>query len=83
MKTKPDLWLSLKSGKTYDYYVYANHGHGGIHMGKLDLPKDEYPYTIIYEEYKQPFYMDEKRWKLELTELNLPQGTYDEIMAIK
>ncbi len=58
MKEKPKYWKSLKTGNLYDYEEYSNHGHGGWHSGfvpgegmitKNDLPKDEYPYTIVYE----------------------------------
>ncbi len=45
----PDYWKSLKTGNEFDYYTYCNHGYGGIKKDKMDLPKDEYPYTIIYK----------------------------------
>lgn len=47
-KTKPKCWKSLKTGKEYSYKDYCNHGKGGEYKGWLDLPKDEYPYTIIF-----------------------------------
>lgn len=50
MKEKPKYWVSLVTGNKYPYKEYANHGWGGIKHGWSDLPKDEYPYTIEYEE---------------------------------
>lgn len=35
------------SGKLYDCNKYLNHGYGGIMYGKLDFPKEDYPYTIV------------------------------------
>lgn len=58
MKTKPMKWQSLKTGNEFDYHDYNNHGAGGIKCSLIanegtkcfnDLPKDEYPYAIIYE----------------------------------
>lgn len=54
VKGKPKLWRSLKTGNTFPYEEYVNHGYGGIHRGKKDLPHDEYPYTIDYEEIEEP-----------------------------
>ena len=54
----PVKWKSLVTGIEYDYKVYCNHGHGGLHSAfvpgegtvtRMDLPKHEYPYTIIHE----------------------------------
>ncbi len=50
MKNKPIFWKSLKTGIEYSYEEYCNHGNGGIHKGYKDLPSNEYPYTIIFEE---------------------------------
>lgn len=52
MKQKPKYWKSLLTGNEFVYLDYANHGYGGIKEAKKDLPKDEYPYTIVYEEEK-------------------------------
>lgn len=54
----PVKWKSLKTGNEFDYNDYINHGWGGIKNGKMDLPMDEYPYTIIYVEPDIPL------WKL-------------------
>lgn len=63
-KNKPLFLVSLKTGNKYDFEVYSNHGKGNLHSALVsgfgtitrnDLPKDEYPYTIEYEnveEYK-------------------------------
>ena len=59
-KTKPKFWVSLTSGSKYPYYEFHNHGWGNAKEGKRDLPKDEYPYTIEYEEPKIPLWM---KWK--------------------
>lgn len=48
-KGLPKLYKSLVTGNEYDYHTYTNHGHGGVYRGYNDLPKEEYPYTIIYE----------------------------------
>lgn len=48
-KTKPEYWVSLKTGNKYPYLKYCNHGKGGEYRGFMDLPKDEYPYTIQYK----------------------------------
>lgn len=56
MKTKPLYWKSLTTGNEYDYYEYLNHGYGGIHNNRKDLPKDEYPYTIIYAPETKPLW---------------------------
>lgn len=47
---RPKLYKSLITGKTYDYEMYSNHGQGGNWRGYQDLPKEEYPYTVIYDE---------------------------------
>jgi hypothetical protein len=40
-------------GNEYPIHDYTNHGRGGIYREKLDLPHDEYPFTIKYSvEYK-------------------------------
>lgn len=49
-KGRPRFYKSLITGNTYDYEAYSNHGQGGNWRGYQDLPKDEYPYTIIYDE---------------------------------
>ena len=53
----PQKYKSLVSEKEYDYYEYKNHGKGGIYKNFLDLPENDYPYTLIYD------YKIEK-WKL-------------------
>lgn len=66
MKPKPVMWKSLKNGNEYPYDEYANHGKGGVHCALVaglgmvcrnDLPKDEYPFTIVFEEPKLPEWM--------------------------
>lgn len=49
-KGRPEYFKSLVTGNTFRYEDYANHGWGGIKRGRMDLPKDEYPYTILYNE---------------------------------
>ncbi len=65
-KTTPLSWKSLKTGNVFPFYDYSNHGKGGLHSGfiagegtitRMDLPKDEYPYTIIYSEPDKPAWM--------------------------
>lgn len=69
MKTKPKYWKSLITGNEFPYYEYNNHGYGGIYttfihgIGTVsynDLPKDEYPYTIVYEDPVIPIWMKDK-----------------------
>lgn len=43
------FYVSKITGKKYDYYTYTNHGKGGIYKRYLDLPLDEYPYSIEYK----------------------------------
>lgn len=50
MRPKPKNWKSLLTGNEFLYLEYSNHGHGGEYKGYKDLPKGEYPYTIVYEE---------------------------------
>ena len=38
-----------KSGKEYIKDEYSNHGQGNFYRGFLDLPKDDYPYSVKYE----------------------------------
>lgn len=65
MKRIPRNWRSLKTGNTFPYDEYVNHGYGGIHRGKKDLPKDEYPYTVDFEIIDDPEWMKQaiKRWR--------------------
>jgi len=49
--------VSLTTGNKYPYDEYCNHGWGGIKESKKDLPKEEYPYTIEYDELKIPLWM--------------------------
>ena len=48
MKGKPKYHKSTVTGNMYDYMEYTNHGYGGVKHGYMDLPKDEYPYLLIY-----------------------------------
>ena len=41
-------WIG-KDGSLYSKKEYDNHGKGGILNGMIDLPKDNYPYTLKYE----------------------------------
>ena len=50
VKTKPKSYKSYISGIEYPYNEYHNHGYVGIKLGFKDLPIDEYPYSIIYED---------------------------------
>lgn len=43
----PKFFKSDVTGNLYDYERYRNHGHGAFQRF-IDLPKDEYPYSIIY-----------------------------------
>lgn len=52
-KTKPEFWKSLKTGNLFSYHEFVNHGKGSIYRGLMDLPKGEYPYTLVYEEEKK------------------------------
>lgn len=60
-KTRPVAYKSLITGKTYKFGPggYCNHGYGGVKVFErkdgtydeyTDLPADEYPYTIVYED---------------------------------
>lgn len=55
---KSTHWKSLATGNIFDKEEYTNHGFGSdvIWKNKKDLPKDEYPYTLITirEEYRNP-----------------------------
>ncbi len=35
---------------------YSNHGYGNIYRGAMDLPKNDYPYAIEYEEILKPLW---------------------------
>lgn len=50
IKTKSKTYKSDISGKEYPYNEYSNHGYGGTKIGFKDLPYDEYPYSVIYED---------------------------------
>ncbi len=64
-KTKPKFYVSKVTGKKYPYYhpnwsihppgtvMYCNFGSGDRGNVK-DLPLDEYPYEMEYEEPKLP-----------------------------
>lgn len=53
--TEPKCWKSLVTGNEFDYETHANiEEQRGI---KKPLPKDEYPYTIIYKEPEKPLWM--------------------------
>jgi len=42
-------WVG-RTGKLYPVKDYVGHGKGGVDQwGFKDLPKDEYPFTIIYK----------------------------------
>ncbi len=41
-------YKSQITGNEYDYTKYTNHGHTGNYRGFEDLPTNEYPYTLIY-----------------------------------
>lgn len=47
---EPKYWKSLVTEKTYPYLEYSNIDE--TKQGYLPLPKDGYPYTLIYEETK-------------------------------
>jgi hypothetical protein len=47
-REKPKYWKSLKTDIEYQYSDYSNIEEPK--MGFLPLPKDGYPYTIIFEE---------------------------------
>jgi hypothetical protein len=47
---KPLYFVSIKTGNKFDFYTYSNHGLGGVYRGKIDLPKNEYPYIVEYDE---------------------------------
>lgn len=49
LKGKPKFYKSLITQKEYSYDEYCNHGQGGVYRGFIDLPIEEYPYTVIYE----------------------------------
>ena len=48
-KSIPAAYKSEVTGKQYSYDEYCNHGWGEIKQGYLDLPHDEYPYTVIFK----------------------------------
>jgi len=48
MKGKPKHYESTVTGNIYDYTEYTNHGYDIVKHGYKDLPKDEYPYLLIY-----------------------------------
>lgn len=50
IKTEPKSYKSDITEKEYPYDEYRNHGYGGVKLGFKDLPHDEYPYSIIYED---------------------------------
>lgn len=46
---KPKYYVSQLTGNKYLYSEYCNHGKGKEYRGFKDLPHDEYPYIIEYE----------------------------------
>lgn len=58
-KFRPLWHESQVTGKRYAYDEYTNHGYGGIKYGFKDLPADEYPYTVIYEDRPKPKWMED------------------------
>lgn len=56
-KTKPKFWVSLITGNKFPYKEYANHGKVIEYRGFKDLPENEYPFTIEYEEPLIPIWM--------------------------
>lgn len=71
------FWKSLVNGNEYDKEEYENHGYGGrreygdwggTFKRKLDLPKDEYPFTIIdkFIPANKEWYEKDKRKREEL-----------------
>lgn len=59
MKSKPTFYVSLVTGNKYPWGVWCNFGSnpGGPVVIKgttyYDLPKEEYPYTLEYEDDKK------------------------------
>lgn len=51
---KSTHWKSLITGNTFCVKKYVNHGYGGLHHGFMDLPKEEYPYTLLFEKNTYP-----------------------------
>ena len=47
MKAKPLFWKSIHTGKEYPYEAYST--HETPRYGKLPLPKEGYPYTVIFQ----------------------------------
>ncbi len=74
-QTKPKFWKSLLTKNLFPFYEYANHGKGRLYSGYKDLPKDGYPYTIIYEEPKIPL------WKLNTIQYFKERKEFDNLKA--
>ena len=64
-KTTVIGYKSKVTGNDYSSDEYVNHGYGGIKTVETkhgtkeykDLPQDEYPYSIVYEEPLKPEWM--------------------------
>lgn len=50
MEKKPLHWVSKKTGKIYNYYEYDNNDTGLGSTLRKNLPRDEYPYLLIFED---------------------------------
>ena len=52
-------WVAI-DGRIFPYREYSNHGYGGKYRGRMDLPKDGYPYGVIHAEKKDIVYTPPK-----------------------
>ena len=43
------FYIHALTGEKYPASEYINHGYGGIHREKMDLPKDGYPYGVVMD----------------------------------
>jgi len=54
---KPLRYKSKITGNEYNCDEYLNHGNVIPYRGFKDLPAEEYPYSIIYEDANIPIWM--------------------------
>ncbi len=55
-KSEPDNWKSLVTGNLFPYSEYSNIGVDKL--GYKALPKNEYPFTLVYKKTKCGIWLD-------------------------
>lgn len=50
MSNRITAYVHAVSGEQFPADRYVNHGYGGVHRERLDLPADGYPYAVVIED---------------------------------